>query len=123
MPPRTTSPKTQHRAAELRHNPTEAEAKLWRHLRAHRLQNAHFRRQHAIGNNIVDFCSPRQKIIIELDGSQHLYQKEYDAERAAFLEAGGYRILRFWNNAVMNDTDGVLREIELALEGEADQAG
>lgn len=71
----------------------------------------HFRPQHAIGNYIVDFCAPRKKLIIELDGSQHLEQHEYDEERSVLLKSKGYRILRFWNNDVMNDTDSVLTVI------------
>ena len=97
MPPKTSTPKMQHRAGELRQNQTEAEAKLWSRLRAHRMAGVQFRRQHAIGNYIVDFCSPRRKLIIELDGSQHLDQADYDVERTKHLEAKGYRVLRFWN--------------------------
>jgi very-short-patch-repair endonuclease len=111
MPPKTTTPKIQYRAGELRQNQTEAEAKLWSRLRAHRMAGVQFRRQHAIGNYIVDFCSPRRKLVIELDGSQHLDQAEYDSERTKFLEAKGYRILRFWNNEVMNEIDAVLNVI------------
>lgn len=73
--------------------------------------DVHFRNQHAIGNYIVDFCAPRRKLIIELDGSQHLDQQEYDEHRTKYLEARGYRVLRFWNNDVMNDMDAVLRVI------------
>jgi len=90
-----TTPKIFGRAKQLHRNMTEAEVKLWSHLRAHRMGNIHFRNQHAIGNYIVDFCAPRKKLIIELDGSQHLEQEEYDAERAAFLKSKGFRILRF----------------------------
>ena len=90
---------------------TEPESKLWAHLRAHRMGDVHFRNQHAIGNYIVDFCAPRKKFIIELDGSQHLEQKEYDEERSVFLKSKGYRILRFWNHEVMNNTDSVLTVI------------
>ncbi len=96
------------RAGELRHEQTEAEAKLWSRLRAHRLDGIHFRRQHAIGKYVVDFCSVRRKLVIEVDGSQHLDQEEYDAERTRFLEAQGYRVLRFWNSDVMNHTDEVM---------------
>ena len=77
--------------------------------------DVHFRSQHAIGNYIVDFVAPRKKLIIELDGSQHLEQEEYDAERTAFLQSKGYRVLRFWNNDVMNDIDSVLTVIWDAL--------
>ena len=75
----------------------------------------HFRRQHAIGNYIVDFCAPRRKLIIELDGSQHLDQQEYDAERTKYLELRGYQVLRFWNHEVMNHIDEVLNVIWNAL--------
>jgi very-short-patch-repair endonuclease len=106
-----TTPKIFGHAKQLRRNMTEAEAKLWKHLRAHHMGDVHFRKQHAIGNYIVDFCAPRRKLIIELDGSQHMEQEEYDKERTAFLESKGYRVLRFWNNAVMNDIDSVLTVI------------
>src|SRR5215213_11700492 len=102
-----------------------AEAKLWTHLRAHRMSNVHFRNQHAIGNYIVDFsqrdavqCAPRKKLIVELDGSQHLEQKEYDDERTKYLELRGYRVLRFWNNDVMQDIEIVLKVIWNALNDE-----
>ena len=104
-------------AVQRRHHLTEAEARLWQVLRAHRLNDFHFRRQHAIGPYIVDFCAPRQKLIIELDGSQHLYQQAYDAERTAYLEAKGYRVLRFWNHEVMENLEGVLLKI-LEMGGE-----
>ena len=75
-----TTPKIFGRAKQLHRNMTPAEAKLWTHLRAHRLNGVHFCNQHAIGNYVVDFCAPRRKLIIELDGSQHLEQEEYDQE-------------------------------------------
>lgn len=74
------NPKTMHRAGELRRNQTPAEAKLWAYLRAHRLEGVGFRRQHAIGPYITDFCAPRRKLVIEVDGGQHLDQTEYDRE-------------------------------------------
>jgi len=76
---------------------TPAEAKLWAYLRAPRRGEAGFRRQHAIVSYIVDFCAPRKKLIIEVDGSQQLNQTEYDTERTVFLEAQGYRVLRFFS--------------------------
>ena len=115
MPPRQATPKIQRRAAELRHNTTPAEQKLWSALRAHRTEGVHFRRQHAVGNYIVDFCSPKQKLIIELDGGQHLEQETYDQERTAFLQSKGYRVLRFWNNEVLEDLNGVVAVIQMAL--------
>ena len=116
-----TTPKIFARAKALHRNMSLAEAKLWKHLRAHRVGDVHFRNQHAIGNYIVDFCAPRKKLIIEVDGSQHIEQKEYDNERTAFLEAKGYRVLRFWNNDVMNNTDAVLEVICNVLREITDQ--
>ena len=115
-----TTPKNFARAKELHRNMSPAESKLWAHLRAHRMGDVHFRNQHAIGKYIVDFCAPRKKLIIELDGSQHLEQQEYDEERTKYLESHGYRVLRFWNNDVMNNIDDVLKVIWSVLrEGEA----
>ena len=73
------------------------------------------RASHAISNYIVDFAAPRRKLIIELDGSQHLAQQEYDQERTAFLASKGYKVLRFWNNDVMNNLESVLSVIWDAL--------
>jgi very-short-patch-repair endonuclease len=79
------------------------------------MENIHFRRQHAIGNYIADFCAPRKRLIIEVDGSQHLDREEYDTERTAFLESKGYRVLRFWNDEILNDIEAVLQVIYDAL--------
>lgn len=108
MPPKRSTPKMQHRAGELRKQTTEAEKRLWSYLRLMRKDGIHFRRQHAIASYIADFCAPRKKLIIELDGSQHLEQQEYDEERTQVLEAQGYRVIRFWNNDVMNNIESVL---------------
>ena len=110
-----TTPKVFAKAKTLSRNLTPVEEKLWTHLRAHRTGDVHFRKQHAIGHYIVDFCAPRRKLIIELDGSQHLEQEDYDKERTAFLESKGYRVLRFWNNEVMNNIEAVLGVIWDAL--------
>jgi very-short-patch-repair endonuclease len=83
---------------ELRQNMTDAEMKLWSRLRAHRMEDVHFRRQHAIGRYVVDFCSIREKLIVEVDGGQHIDQVDYDAERTAYLESQGFRVIRFWNH-------------------------
>jgi very-short-patch-repair endonuclease len=109
------TPKTMHRAAELRREPTPAEARLWSRLRDRQLNGIGFRRQHAIGPYIADFCAPKNKLIIELDGSQHLDQAEYDIERTKFLEEQGYHILRYWNNYVMDNIEIVLQDILLDL--------
>ena len=106
-----TTPKVFANAKELRRNLTLAEIKLRTRLRAHRMAGVYFRPQHAIGNYIVDFCAPRKKLIIELDGSQHLELEEYDSERTTFLESKGYKVLRFWNNDVLNNIDSVLNVI------------
>ena len=119
MPPKRSTPKVLHRAGELRREATPAEKKLWTHLRPLRKDGVCFRRQHAIGTFIADFCSPRGKLIIELDGSQHLEQQEYDTERTKYFEAQGYRVLRVWNNQVMDDIEGVMRAIVLAMEPES----
>jgi very-short-patch-repair endonuclease len=115
MRPNRSTPQIMHQAGELRHNQTPAEIKLWKYLRRGQRWDIKFRRQHAIGRYIVDFCAPGKKLIIELDGSQHIDQKEYDAERTTYLESQGYRVLRFWNKNVMNDIEGVIRAIDMAL--------
>src|SRR6476620_36323 len=96
-----TTPKIFAHAKELHRNMTPAEVKLWARLRAHQANGIHFRNQHALGNYVVDFCAPRKKLIVELDGSQHLDQEHYDQERTKYLESRGYTVLRFWNNQVM----------------------
>jgi very-short-patch-repair endonuclease len=68
----------------------------------------HFHRQHAIRLYITDFCAPRSKLIIEVDGRQHLDQEDYDAGRKELLESRGFHVLRFWNNDVMNKISDVM---------------
>ncbi len=80
------------------------------------MKGVNFRRQHAIGRYVVDFVSIKQKLIIELDGSQHLGQEERDAGRTQYLESQGYKVIRFWNDKVMNDIEGVAKAIQFALE-------
>jgi len=104
-----------HRAGILRRELTPAEQKLWAYLRGKKLNGVSFRRQHAIGNYIVDFCAIKQRLIVELDGSQHLEQEEYDRERTDYLKSKGYKVIRFWNNDVMKDIQGVLRVIDSIL--------
>lgn len=107
-----------HRAGELRKELTPAEKKLWAYLRGDKLNGVSFRRQHAIGNYIVDFVSIKMKLIIELDGSRHLEQAEYDAQRSKYFESLGYKVIRFWNNQVENDINRVIRAFELVLNNE-----
>ncbi len=103
-------------ARQMRKQPTEAERKLWWHLR-HRLplSGTHFRRQVQIGPYIADFASHQMKIVIEIDGGQHGTQMSQDEMRSLRLASEGYRILRFWNNDVLSNIDGVLTEIERAI--------
>ena len=117
MPPRRTTAKGYEHARELRHNLTPAERKLWAALRGDKLNGVNFRRQHAIGKYILDFCAVKQKLGIELDGIQHLEQEEYDTERTNYLESQGYRVVRFLNNQVMNDLEGVMHVIIDSLDG------
>ena len=100
----------------MRKAPTDAERKLWWQLR-HRLplSGTHFRRQVRIGRYIVDFASHGAKLAIEIDGGQHGQQALADAERTKFLEAEGYRVVRFWNIEVLTNIDGVLEAIQSAL--------
>lgn len=115
--PVRSTPQIKHRAIELRKHLTLAERKLWSRIRNGQL-GVTFRRQHAIGRYIPDFCSPQAKLIIELDGSQHLEQEKYDNERTEYLQSKGYTVLRFWNNAVIDDIDGVIHAIIGAMEAE-----
>ena len=115
MPKFRSNPKTMHQAGELRKEPTPAEVKLWSRIRNDQL-GVNFRRQHAVGIHIPDFCSPKAKLIIELDGSQHLEQEEYDEERTKYLGSQGYKVIRFWNNDVMSNIEGVILTIVHALE-------
>ncbi len=101
---------TKTRARKLRHEMTEAEARLWKHLRAHRLGGWPFRRQHPIPPYIVDFASPEVRVVVEVDGGQHA-GSEPDVERDASLSAQGWTVLRFWNNDVLANTEGVLPRI------------
>jgi adenine-specific DNA-methyltransferase len=101
----------QRNAANLRHDQTDAENALWKELRMHQLNDVHFRRQHPIGHYIVDFCSPMKKLVIEVDGGQHLEQKAYDQRRTEFLEKQGYRMLRFWDHEVLTEIEKVLQVI------------
>ena len=104
------------RARELRKNMTDAERLLWSKLRRKQL-GVKFRRQVPIGNYIVDFLCPAKKLIIELDGSQHI-DSEYDRKRDKFLESKGYTILRFWDNEVLKETEAVLQRILYELNKE-----
>jgi very-short-patch-repair endonuclease len=96
-------------ARRLRRNQTDAERVLWFRLRDRRLDGLKFKRQVPIDKYVVDFCCAEARLIIELDGGQHATRDE--SNRTAVLEAMGYLMLRFWNNDVLQNTDGVLEEI------------
>src|SRR6266436_5273134 len=97
-------------ARRLRRNQADAERLLWFRLRDRRLNGWKFRRQMPINGYITDFCCPDGKLIVELDGSQHAEQQQQDLERTNDLEASGYLVLRYWNNDVMKNIDGVLED-------------
>jgi very-short-patch-repair endonuclease len=102
-------------ARTLRKNPTEAERLLWKHLRGRQLAGFKFRRQYSVGPFICDFACPEVSVIVELDGSQHVEQSDYDARRDSFLRSHGFRVLRFWNNDVLGRTEVILETIFEAL--------
>lgn len=102
-------------AKELRRTQTDAEKNLWYHLRAHRFMGRKFKRQKPMGRYVVDFVCLEEKLIIELDGGQHSESIEYDQVRDSWLRSEGYTVLRFWNNEMMNEMEGVLERIRLAL--------
>jgi lysyl-tRNA synthetase class 2 len=103
-------------AKRLRREPTQAESLLWQHLRNRQLQGWKFRRQFPIDKYIVDFCCAEARLVVELDGGQHVEQREHDAARTEVLSAAGYLVLRFWNNDVLANIGGVLETIVLTLE-------
>ena len=102
------------RARKLRRNSTDAERTLWRALRS-KLPQFKWRRQMPVGPYFADFACFAEKLIVEIDGGQHANATEYDERRSAFLESQRYRVLRFWNNDVLANTDGVLEEIARTL--------
>jgi very-short-patch-repair endonuclease len=103
------------RARGLRTSQTDAEQKLWHRLRNHHLQGWKFRRQHEIDRYIADFACPDAGLVVELDGGQHGGQMAYDQIRTRKLEGMGYRVLRFWDNDVLTNIEGVLEVILEAL--------
>jgi len=104
-------------ARKLRRTMTDAERHLWRHLRLHSL-GFHFRRQVPVGAYVVDFACLRRRLVIELDGGQHLESRE-DEKRDEWLKERGYRTLRFWNYEVLANVEGVLETILAALRAES----
>ncbi len=111
IPPRT------RRARELRAASTDVEHKLWSVLRNRQLAGAKFRRQLPVDRYFADFACVEARLIVELDGSQHMeVQAAYDIERTRTLEAGGWFVMRFWNNDVIDNLEGVVEAILAQLE-------
>jgi very-short-patch-repair endonuclease len=90
----------------MRREPTEAEDRLWHELRGRRLDRIKFRRQVPVGRYVVDFVCLEAMLVVELDGSQHA-ESTHDMVRDAELKARGFRVLRFWNDDVLRDMNGV----------------
>ncbi|MGE6782328.1 endonuclease domain-containing protein [Ensifer adhaerens] len=113
MPHADISRNTRSNARRMRSAMTDAELKLWNELRAHRLMGFGFRRQVPIAGYIVDFACSTQRVIVEVDGSQHARADDtrYDLERTLRLEADGWTVLRFWNDDVLRDIDNVCEHI------------
>ena len=101
-------------AKKLRNNPTTQEKKLWQILRKRSFNNLKFTRQYPIGKYIVDFACRHKKLIIEIDGGQHneIDNLIYDMERTKYLESKGYKIIRFWNNDIDNNIEGVYSKLQ-----------
>src|SRR5512147_1335695 len=99
------------RARSLRSNMTDVERRLWSAIREKQLEGCRFRRQHAIGAYIADFACVERMLVIELDGSQHQNQEVYDEDRSRYLKQQGWQVVRFWNNEVLENLDGVLEVI------------
>ena len=106
----------------LRKGQTDAENLLWRHLRRKQLEGLRFRRQQPIGKYIVDFVCLEKRLILEIDGSQHAIDQDNDKQRDNWLLTEGYRILRFWNNDVLTNIEGVMETIRLNVLDNSDSS-
>ena len=106
------------KARVLRKNQTDAESLLWYHLRDRHLSGHKFRRQHPMGVFIADFVCIERRIVVEVDGGQHALQGEEDKRRSAYLKSKGYRVVRFWDNEVLKDTQAVLEAILKMIESD-----
>ncbi|MCJ7596571.1 MAG: DUF559 domain-containing protein [Desulfobacterales bacterium] len=95
----------------LRKRLTDAEKVLWKHLRAKQLQGLKFRRQEPVGKYVVDFVCYQKRIVVEVDGGQHSKESSKDEERDRWFRKQGFKVLRFWNNDVLTNTNGVLEMI------------
>jgi very-short-patch-repair endonuclease len=99
----------------LRRDATLAERRLWQQLRFRQLDGHRFRRQAPIGRFVVDFVCFEQRLIVEVDGGQHAERAQEDAKRTRWLEGEGFRVLRFWNSDVLQNTEAVVESIRGAL--------
>ena len=119
------TPRLRSQAKRLRREMTPAERKLWHALKAHRFQQLHIRRQVPMGPYVADFICHAAKIVIEVDGSQHGFDRHVGRDRArdAWFEAHGYRVLRFWNQEVLTGLDSVLDTIFATLSSNLPIAG
>jgi very-short-patch-repair endonuclease len=118
-------PQLRAQAKQLRREMTPAERKLWHALKAHRFQGLHIRRQVPMGPYVADFICHAAKIVVEVDGAQHGFDRHAERDRArdAWLEAQGYRVLRFWNHDVLTGLDSVLDTIFATLSSNLPIAG
>ena len=98
-------------ARRLRRSATDAEVELWRHLKCKQLDGCRFRRQFPIAGYVADFACVETRLVVELDGGQHVEAREYDERRTQRMSANGYQVLRFWNDDVLLRTEFVLEEI------------
>jgi very-short-patch-repair endonuclease len=112
--------RAERRPQALRNNPTDAETRLWPRLRQRQIDGCKFRRQHPYGDYILDFVCLERKVAVELDGGQHADAANHDGKRTRFLEQAGFVVLRFWNNEVLGNIDGVLEVILRTLQDRAE---
>jgi very-short-patch-repair endonuclease len=104
------------RAKYLRKSQTPVEQRLWLALKGHRFCQYKFRRQVILGPYIVDFVCLKKRLVIELDGYQHLNNQLYDQIRTEYLKSLGFSVLRFWNHEVLENWNGILHKIYLILQ-------
>jgi very-short-patch-repair endonuclease len=104
-------------AARLRRERTDAEDKFWQAVRNRQIDGFKFRFQHSLWPHVADFACLEAKLIVEIDGGQH--NEEADSQRSASLEARGFQVLRFWNNDVLTNLEGVLTIVQAALAARA----
>lgn len=107
------NPNLKNKRRALRKNQTDSERVIWQHLRSKQIQGSKFFRQYSIGPYVLDFFCPKMQLAIEIDGGQHAedIHRIHDEKRTKFLRQNGIIVIRFWNNEVLNNTEGVLEKI------------